>query len=255
MEYRIRTDLLRPAAVVAAAGALSLVISAAVAARAYRGRGQDAVREGRNLAVKGLAVKRVRSDIGVWAILVRGEAEGLKAAYESLDAGYKRVRGFLEDRGFREEETETGAIDTDTHYRHDKEDAGARRVSGYTLKRRITVTTRDVDRIAAAAGEVTRLIGEGVLVVSTAPEYHYSGLADLKVELMGLAAADARARAEELAGNAGGRVGELQDASMGVLQITRPHSMETSSYGVYDTDTIEKDVRAVVTVTFRVEQA
>jgi len=254
VEYRIRTDLLRPAAVVAAAGALSLIVSVAVAARAYRGRGEDAAREDRNLAVKGLAVKRVRSDIGVWAIVVRGEAEELKPAYESLDAGFQRVRAFLDGRGFREEDLETGAIDTEVHYRHDKENAGARRVSGYTLERRVTVTTGDVDRIAAAAGEVTRLIGEGVLVVSTAPEYHYSGLADLKVELMGLAAADARARADELAGNAGGRVGELKDARMGVLQITRPHSMETSGYGVYDTETIEKDVRAVVTVTFRVDQ-
>lgn len=254
MEYRIRTDLLRPAAVVAAAGALSLIVSAAVAARAYRGRGEDAAREGRTLAVKGLAVKRVRSDIGVWSILVRGEAEDLKQAYASLDAGFKRVRTFLAGRGFPDGEIEMSAIDTETHYRRDKEENGARRVSGYSLKRRITVTTGDVDRIAAAAGEVTQLIGEGVLVVSTAPEYHYSGLAELKVELMGLAAADARTRAEELAGNAGGRIGELQDARMGVLQITRPHSMETTSYGVYDTDTIEKDVRAVVTVTFRVEQ-
>jgi hypothetical protein len=39
---------------------------------------------------------------------------------------------------------------------------------------------------------------------------------------------------------------------MGVLQITRPHSTEVSSYGIYDTDTIDKDVRAEVSVTFGV---
>lgn len=56
MEYRIRTDLFRPFAVLALAGAVSLVVSVAVAARAYRGRGEDTVRERRTLEVKGLAV-------------------------------------------------------------------------------------------------------------------------------------------------------------------------------------------------------
>jgi hypothetical protein len=254
VEYRIRTDLLRPTLVVTFAGALSLVVSVAVAARAYRGRADDARRETRSLEVKGLAVKRVRSDIGVWRIAVRGEAPALKEAYERLDMGFQRVRAFLAEQRFPDAEVTLGAIDTETHYRRDEKGEATRDVAGFTLARALTVTSGDVARIAAAAGEVTRLIGEGFLVVSSAPEYHFSGLAELKVELMGLAARDARARAEELAGNAGGRIGEVQDAQMGVLQITRPHSTETRSYGVYDTDTIDKDVRAVVTVSFRVVQ-
>jgi hypothetical protein len=252
VEYRIRTDLLRPTLVVAFAGALSLVVSVAVAARAYRARAGDARRERQSLEVKGLAVKRVRSDIGVWRIAVRGEAPALKEAYEQLEKGFARVRAFLAEQRFPEAEVAPGAIDTETHYRRDEKGAATREVTSYTLTRGLTVTSGDVARIAAAAGEVTRLIGEGFLVVSSAPEYHFSGLAGLKVELMGLAARDARARADELARNAGGRIGEVRDAQMGVLQITRPHSTETRSYGVYDTDTIEKDVRAVVTVNFRV---
>jgi hypothetical protein len=253
VEYRIRTDLFRPAAVLALAGAVSLVVSVAVAARAYRGRVEDAALERRTLEVKGLAVKRVRSDLGVWYIGVRGEAPALRDAYGQLDAGFQRVKAFLAERGFPEAEVEIGAIDTETHYRRDEKGVETREVVSYSLQRGITVTSSALDRIAAAAGEVTRFIGEGYLVVSSAPEYHYSGLAGLKVELMGLAARDARTRAEQIVGNAGGRIGELVDAQMGVLQITRPLSTETSSSGVYHTDSIEKHVRAVVTVTFRVE--
>lgn len=254
MEYRIRTDLFRPFAVLALAGAVSLVVSVAVAARAYRGRGEDAVREHRTLEVKGLAVKRVRSDTAAWRIGVRGEAQALKDAYEKLDQAFQRVRAFLLEKGFPESEMEIGAIDTDTYYRHDDRGYDTREVAGYKLERWITVTSGALDRVAAAAGEVTRFVGEGLLVASSAPEYHYSRLKGLKVELMGLAAGDARARAEQIVGNAGGNLGELVDAQMGVLQITRPLSMETSSSGVYHTDTIEKDVRAVVTVTFRVDE-
>ena len=40
---------------------------------------------------------------------------------------------------------------------------------------------------------------------------------------------------------------------MGVMQITRPNSTEVAGYGLYDTTTVEKDITAVVTVTFGVE--
>jgi len=252
VEYRIRTDLFRPFAVLALAGAVSLVVSVAVAASAYRGRAQDA-RESRMLEVKGLAVKRVRSDIGTWYIGVRGEAQELKEAYEKLDGGFQRVRAFLAERGFPEAEVEVAAIRTDVQHRRDWKGVETHDVTGYALHRGITVTSAALDRMAAAAGEVTRFIGEGFLVDSSTPEYHFSGLAGLKIELMGLAARDARMRADQIVGNAGGRIGDLVEAQMGVLQITRPLSTETSSGGVYDTDTIEKDVRAVVTVTFRVD--
>jgi hypothetical protein len=37
-----------------------------------------------------------------------------------------------------------------------------------------------------------------------------------------------------------------------VIQITRPHSTQVSSYGIYDTSTIDKEISVVVTVTFAV---
>jgi len=37
---------------------------------------------------------------------------------------------------------------------------------------------------------------------------------------------------------------------VGVFQITSPNSTQVSDYGVYDTSTLNKDVTAVVNVTF-----
>lgn len=42
----------------------------------------------------------------------------------------------------------------------------------------------------------------------------------------------------------------VRNARMGVLQIVRPELTEVSSGGIYDTSTIEKDVTAVVSLTF-----
>jgi hypothetical protein len=39
-----------------------------------------------------------------------------------------------------------------------------------------------------------------------------------------------------------------------VFQITAPHSTETADYGSYDTNTVEKIVKAVVTVEYAVSR-
>jgi uncharacterized protein len=38
--------------------------------------------------------------------------------------------------------------------------------------------------------------------------------------------------------------------NVGVFQVTSPNSTQVSDYGEYDTSTLEKDVTAVVNVTF-----
>ena len=56
-----------------------------------------------------------------------------------------------------------------------------------------------------------------------------------------------------LAENSRGRVGALIVAQHGVLQITERHSTDTSGCGVYDTATIEKTAKAVVTLEYAIE--
>ncbi|MHC4818822.1 MAG: SIMPL domain-containing protein [Planctomycetota bacterium] len=253
MEYRVRTDLLRSAAVVALGVTVSLIASTAVAARAYRGREADTSRRQQTLAVKGLARQRIRSDIAVWQIDVKGEGASLEEAFAMLEKGRQSVRAFLRSRPFEAEEVGVGAIRTVTHYARDAQGDETREVAAYSLQGGLTVTSGELERVAAAAGEVTELIREGVLVVSQPPAYYYSRLADLKIELMALASRDARARADAIADHTGCRVADVREARMGVLQITPPHSTEVRSYGIFDTSTIEKDVRAVVSVTFGIE--
>ena len=48
----------------------------------------------------------------------------------------------------------------------------------------------------------------------------------------------------------GGSLGKLRGVDVGVFQVTSPNSTEVSDYGVYDTSTLQKDVTAVVNVTF-----
>lgn len=110
-----------------------------------------------------------------------------------------------------------------------------------------------MDKITAVAREATELINQGVHFSSYPPQYFYTRLSDLKVEMLGSATKDARERAEQLAVNSKSKVGKLRSASMGVFQITAANSTVVSDYGVYDTTTPEKDVKAVVTVSYSIE--
>ena len=254
MEYRVRiVNVLSVAVVIALAVAASLITSTVVAAKAYKGRASATTESRRVITVKGYARSRVRSDRGVWSIGVSGDGPDLDAAYSVLDAGTNHVRQFLAGQGFGEGDLALGAIETLTRYVRDQAGRELPDVAGYTLSRHFTVTSDDVDRIAAAAGEVTQLLQQNVRVGSSRPQYLFTKVNDLKVSVLGDAAADARVRAEQMALHAACRVGRVRDIHQGVIQITRPDSTEVSSYDMYDTDTIPKDVSVVVTVTFGIE--
>ncbi|MEP6847365.1 MAG: SIMPL domain-containing protein, partial [Acidobacteriota bacterium] len=47
-------------------------------------------------------------------------------------------------------------------------------------------------------------------------------------------------------------IGSVRSAKMGVLQITPADSTEVSDSGMYDTSTIDKDMTAVVNISFAV---
>ncbi|MEW6253814.1 MAG: SIMPL domain-containing protein, partial [Planctomycetota bacterium] len=196
---------------------------------------------------------RIRSDRAAWRIGVRGEGKTLADAFGALESGVQRVQAFLKQAGFADAEIGLAAISTEEQRKRDEKGQPLPEVIGYELNRTFSVATGDVDRVHQSAGRVTELIRDGVLVTSRPPAYYYTELPKLRIELMSAASADAKTRAEKIAASTGCRLGTLRDASMGVLQVTEPDSTETSDYGMYDTETIVKDVTAVVTATFGVQ--
>jgi hypothetical protein len=97
------------------------------------------------------------------------------------------------------------------------------------------------------------LVKEGVELNVAAPQFYVSDLHDTKLELLGRATDDAYRRAVTLARNSHGKVGALTSAQQGVFQITARHSTDTSGYGLYDTTSIEKTAKAVVTLDYAIE--
>lgn len=250
MEHKIHINWLGASIALAAGVTVSIVASTALAARSFDKRIDQIEAADQQVSVKGSARARVRSDIASWRIDVTGEASTLADAFATLESGSQRLEAFLLDKGFGEPEVGRSAIATTTHYQRDKDGRATRNVDAYTLSRSFTVTTSDVAKVARAAGDVTELLRDNIRISSRTPEYTYSGLAGVKVDIIAQASADARARAEAIANEAGARVSEVRTVRQGVMQVTRPDSTDVSSYGIYDTSTIDKDVSIVMTITF-----
>ena len=94
--------------------------------------------------------------------------------------------------------------------------------------------------------------GKGLPLRINPPAYTFTRLAEKRVDMLAKATADAHRRAQAIAREAGSGIGAISRVDTGTFQITQPNSTRVSNAGSYDTSTIEKDITAVMGVTFRV---
>ncbi len=232
-----------------AALAIGLIISSLIFGWFYSSskKGDEAI------TVTGSAKRRITSDLVVWNAGISSQSGELQEAYRGLSENIPKIKQYLVQKGIPEEQMTVSSITTSTLKRQDANGNETSEISGYSLSQQIEVRSNDVGRISQIAREATELINQGILIESRAPQYYYTKIGDLKIEMLGEAAKDAKERAERIASSTGNSIGSVRSARMGVLQITAADSTEVSDYGTYDTGTIEKDITAVVNVSFAVD--
>lgn len=224
---------------------LGLVVSSSVLIKGFR-QANDSI------TVTGASTERIRSDAVDWTLEVRQGGASQGDSYKGLLPAVASTTAFLRAQGLTEAEVQLGAVKSE---RDDVRDprTGELRSSVWTSRQPILVASARVEKVAQVARAVAQLIGEGVPLTINDPAYTYGRLAEKRVDMLAKATRDARARARAIAAEAGGRIGAIVNADTGSFQITAPNSTETGETGSYDTRTIEKDITAVMAVTFRVE--
>ena len=126
-------------------------------------------------------------------------------------------------------------------------------VTRYQLSQNITIQSSDVNKLTDISKQIPDLAASGAMVSVQSLEYYYSQLPDLRISLLTQAVQDAKARAEKIAAGTGRRVGSVKEASIGVVQVLSPNSIDVADYGSYDTSSINKDVMVTVKASFRLE--
>lgn len=204
------------------------------------------------LSVTGSTKERVTSDTTKWTMEItrRTTESGLKEANKQIKNDISAATTWLTGAGVLTEQITTTPVYTQESYEYNKMQGAPRE---YMLRSTIVVQSDDVEKITTLAKNTDTLVGQGVFVNTVTLEYYYSKLADLRVKLLGAALKDARARATEIAGADGKRVGMLKAASSGVVQVLPVNSVDVSDYGSYDTMNIEKEIFVTVRASFVLE--
>ncbi|MBI5144780.1 MAG: SIMPL domain-containing protein [Candidatus Omnitrophica bacterium] len=208
---------------------------------------------GEVISVTGSAEKKIESDYIVWHSGFSRRESQLKAAYGKIQDDLKKVKDYLLLKGIKENEIVVSQIATAVIYKKNEKGNDTNEIEGYLLSQGIEVKSNDVKRIDEVSRQSTELINQDIQFISGAPEYFYTKLADLKIEMLSKATEDAKQRAISMANSTGNKIGAIRSAKMGVFQITPITSTDVSWYGENDTSSFEKKVMAVVTASFAIE--
>jgi uncharacterized protein len=222
--------------------ALAIGIGSLVIADGIRARNS-----GDTISVTGSAKQRIVSDYIVWDAHVTARGGTAAGAADQLATWAARVRRFFTAQGVRPNELTESPISALAP--GDVDDNGDT-IDEYELTRSFQLRSDRVDAVAAVAERTAALIAQGVPLAGDPPQYIFTKLPVVRPRLLAEATKDAQRRARVLMAAAGGKLGGLRGVDVGVFQVTAPNSTDVSDYGVYDTATVEKDVTAVVNVTF-----
>ncbi len=206
------------------------------------------------IQVKGVAEIEVVSDRATWRGTVRARAKTLSQAFEILETGTNKLRAMLVAYEFKADEINACEVDTTIVFAKNSKAENTNVIESYVLSQGTTVRTMNVVSVRELAFRATDLIKEGVEIDSGAPSYYVSVLESIKLTLLEKATENGYERASLLARGSKSEVGGLISASQGVFQIVPVGSTDISDYGVSDTSTINKTVKAVVTLAYQIEQ-
>lgn len=206
---------------------------------------------GSGITATGSASCDFESDLIVWRGSFSVNGDTPREAYEVIKRDAQLVKQYLEENQVTEDEMVFSSVNISQTYTSKYDQEGTylgEELSGYNLTQSMTVTSQDIDKVESISRDITTLIEAGVELESDQPEYYYTKLDEMKLDLIEKATANAKNRIDIMAAGTGGAPGKLLSANLGVFQITAKNSSsEAYSYdGVLDTSSRSKT--AMITV-------
>jgi hypothetical protein len=203
----------------------------------------------RTVTVKGLSERAVEANLGFWPIRFVATGASLEEARTSLEVAETAVNRFLTDRGFAAEEIQVQNVlveDRAAGYNS----SGMQDEYRFVLTEELLVTTDKVQDLATASREVADLLRQGVVfsadAYSAGASFVFTGINDLKSEMLTEATQRAKDTAAQFATESGANVGNIQNANQGVFEILPAVEIPNDR----PEKQIDKKVRVVTTITY-----
>lgn len=232
--------------------AVGLMASAFILGHQFKNLQQTGV-----ITVKGLAEAEHKATVGSWRLAIYGwgatYADAMQANQHNLNQAVK----FLTEQGFEAKDREINEISVSENREYYTDEFGKERSrqNGYNAYRAIVISTKELDKLQKALSKIQYLRAENQAIDFDSPNYYLENLEAIKRDLIAKATQDAYVRAEEFAKTSNVKVGLLKSASQGSFDIksTNLTTDDSSDYGgSYDTSSIDKKVRLVVTIQYAI---
>jgi hypothetical protein len=172
----------------------------------------------RYVTVKGSAERIVDADLVVWPLPHTVGGNDLADVQRQLEINSETVRSFFQQAGFAAEEIVVSPPRLEDRWAYAYGDQ--RPPERYRYSATVTLRTGRVGEALAALRRSGELVSRGVVLGEGGqPEFAYTGLNDIKPELIAEATANARRSAEQFAADSGARLGGIRTANQGVVSI------------------------------------
>jgi hypothetical protein len=216
--------------------------------------GADAIRDVKKrrdtITVTGSARYPITANQVSWSLVARSQERNVGTASRRLRRQVDAVRQFFREHGISDDDVTLPPISVQQVQRRISR---KQVVTEYAVTQTFRITSRDVDKLEVAAAAVSSLLEQGMSLTVGRLSYVSTELSEARLKALEAATANASERAKTIVEGVGGDLGGVRSAGIGVYQIVPRGSTEISDYGINDTSTKEKDVTAVVSVTFGVD--
>jgi uncharacterized protein len=244
---------------------LSIIITGMLLGKALKQRNDNSD----VISVAGLGTRDFTSDEMLFSGYYTAKAMDAKDAYAIIKADKDKVMNFFQSKGFKPQEVVFSGVNFEKTYKTveiqsrgsnnmDGETKTETIFDGYVAKQNVSISSKKdpvlMKRIEDVSDQTSELINSGIEFNPNQVQYTYSDLLSLKHDLIEKASADAKERAMKTVKTAGGDLGKLKTASLGVFQITGQGSISEDSYsGNNDIFSKEKSARIVVRLEYQLD--
>jgi len=204
----------------------------------------------RFVTVKGVSEREVEADLALWPLNFVSADPELSTAQARLADNVRRTVEFLRAAGLDVSTVELqGLRVTDAWANPYAERQGPNR---YQVTQTLMLRSDDPRLVLAASQSIGELVAQGVALSSGpewgagGPTFLFTGLNDLKPEMIAEATGRAREAAETFANDSGSRLGGIRRANQGVFEILP----RDQAAGVQQETQLYKTVRVVSTVEY-----
>ncbi len=174
------------------------------------------------VTVKGLSEREVPANKVTWPLIYKELGNDPSVMYELIEQKNQKVVGFLKKAGLTDSEI---SVNPPT-IRDRQADNYGNEIMNYRYKAEcvITVTSTEVDKVRQLMARQSELMKQGIALVSeeygdNSVRYDFTGLTDIKPEMVKEAMANAKATAEQFARDANAKLDGVITAQQGQFSI------------------------------------